>query len=371
LKGDGCSSEGDTLEDEAPLALPLSPQIQRAAPQLLQRPRLLTSPTRLGGNCGLQCSSSCPQTPVGMMRRTAPAGQPPRSPLGQLPACSVGCGSRTLLQQQQYHPRRSSLEGGRSHACSGGEQPGAGLRIALARLDFAQASARAARLVDRLASGLGRVASLLPDGVLRQPVGREVMRDWEFVGPQLGVGSSCVTRLVLARSDGSPAACKSISKTCLSRSAAARAAVLGMQRELAILQHTIGHPHVVQLRRVYEDARALHLVLEWCGGGCLEAALDVAPSGRLPEASAAAVMVAVLEVLALCHERCALNHNTPPLSLLGTHFLLFSSSPPSPHTHARICHQFPCWYTLVFNVQYVVSTYVVLVSITCVYTCRC
>jgi calcium-dependent protein kinase len=167
------------------------------------------------------------------------------------------------------------------------------------------ASVHANRLREKLHCGLARLTSFTPqaEGVLRLPVGREVMCDWEF-GPEIGSGASCVTRLVMNRQTGQAAACKTINKSGIFRSAALKAAMLGVQRELAIMQHTSGHPHVVQLRGVYEDSRALHLVMDWCAGGCLEALVATKlPEGKLGEPAAAAVAKAVLEVLAHVHER--------------------------------------------------------------------
>lgn len=62
-----------------------------------------------------------------------------------------------------------------------------------------------------------------------------MLRDWEF-GPPLGMGASSVTRLVTERNTGRHAACKTISKQGILRSAAVKAALLGVQREVAILQ---------------------------------------------------------------------------------------------------------------------------------------
>lgn len=61
------------------------------------------------------------------------------------------------------------------------------------------------------------------------------MRDWEL-GPTLGMGASCVTRLVTNKSSGMTAACKSISKQGILHSSEVKAAMLAVQREVAILQ---------------------------------------------------------------------------------------------------------------------------------------
>ena len=63
----------------------------------------------------------------------------------------------------------------------------------------------------------------------------QVMRDWEL-GPSLGTGASCVTRLVTEKNSGRTAACKSISKQGILHSPAVKAALLAVQREVAILQ---------------------------------------------------------------------------------------------------------------------------------------
>lgn len=63
----------------------------------------------------------------------------------------------------------------------------------------------------------------------------QVMRDWEL-GPTLGMGASCVTRLVTEKTSGRTAACKSISKQGILHSEVVKAAMLAVQREVAILQ---------------------------------------------------------------------------------------------------------------------------------------
>lgn len=68
----------------------------------------------------------------------------------------------------------------------------------------------------------------------------QVMRDWEL-GPALGVGASCVTRLVTDKLSGRTAACKSISKQGILHSSVVKAAMLAVQREVAILQVRAGH----------------------------------------------------------------------------------------------------------------------------------
>lgn len=180
--------------------------------------------------------------------------------------------------------------------------PAASLRTALVALETA--SSQAGRLLlDKMSQGLARMTSVTGNlGLPRQSVAREVLKDWEL-GPELGRGATCITRLALARHNGQTAACKTIHKAGIFRSAAVKVAILGVQRELAIMQHTSGHPNVVQLLGVYEDNRSLHLIMEWCGGGSLAQLAERIPGGQRGELVAAAVAKAVLEVLALCHEK--------------------------------------------------------------------
>eukprot|EP00878_Enallax_costatus_P005510 GHUV01005782.1.p1 GENE.GHUV01005782.1~~GHUV01005782.1.p1 ORF type:complete len:663 (+),score=191.05 GHUV01005782.1:383-2371(+) len=215
-----------------------------------------------------------------------------------------GAGQGAAKQRRSCHHRRRSSSA--SAASRGGGLRSSldgtvSLRTALVALEHA--SAHAGRFIDKMSQGLARVTSFTPmTGILRQPVGKEVYRDWEL-GPELGRGASCVTRLAFARHNGCTAACKTIHKSGIFRSAAVKAAVLGVQRELTIMQHTSGHPNVVQLKGVYEDSRSLHLLLEWCGGGSLTQLAEKAPGGRCGEGAAAAVAKAVLEVLAVCHSK--------------------------------------------------------------------
>ncbi|KAK3121984.1 hypothetical protein QOZ80_8BG0663620 [Eleusine coracana subsp. coracana] len=71
-------------------------------------------------------------------------------------------------------------------------------------------------------------------------------------------------------------------------------------REMEVMQHLSGHPGVVTLKAVFEDADSFYLVMELCSGGRL---LDeVARDGRLSERRAANVVRELMAVLKYCHE---------------------------------------------------------------------
>eukprot|EP00879_Flechtneria_rotunda_P004654 GHRR01004913.1.p1 GENE.GHRR01004913.1~~GHRR01004913.1.p1 ORF type:complete len:572 (+),score=214.36 GHRR01004913.1:321-2036(+) len=257
---------------------------------------------------------------------SAPAATSSSTATSDLAVVLPHCQSYVLQQQQyssgvtQLNPCRSNSKRASdtgSETLASGLSSTSSLRVALQRLE--SVTSRASRVVDKITNGLTRITSLTRSaGVLRQPAGREVLRDYEFIGPELGRGASCVTRLVVSRSAARPAACKTISKAGILRSAAVKAALLYVQREVAIMQHTLCHPNVVQLLALYEDARSLHLVLEWCGGGSLGQLLQRAPGGRLPEPAVTAVAKAVLGVLALIHAKGVMHRDIKPDNLLIT-----------------------------------------------------
>lgn len=222
-----------------------------------------------------------------------------------------------FYQQQQAQAQQQTPPGAHlapSSPSTGGLLPQSSLRTALQQLET-MASYRAGRIMDKLNAGLQKMAShRVFDGVLRQGmVGREVrasscsnmqiwrctrhtprraadqckracrcliwlclghpaqwgcsvltqmcllvlqvMRDWEL-GPTLGVGASCVTRLVTEKTTGCTAACKSISKQGILHSQQVKAAMLAVQREVAILQ--VGHDAVVASRVASGSSKA------WC-----------------------------------------------------------------------------------------------------------
>lgn len=110
---------------------------------------------------------------------------------------------------------------------------------------------------------------------------------YEF-GKFLGRGRFGSTRLVTNTATGEQLACKSIAKHKLLKEQE-------LLQEIQIMQHLAGHPNVVHLRSVHEDAASVHLVMELCRGGEL-ADVILQRKQQFAESEAAAIMRTIAEV---------------------------------------------------------------------------
>lgn len=78
----------------------------------------------------------------------------------------------------------------------------------------------------------------------------------------LGKGQFGVTRLVVDSTTGEQFACKSISK----RKLVSAEDMEDVRREIKVMHHLSGHPHVVTFKGAYEDSYHIHIVMELCTG---------------------------------------------------------------------------------------------------------
>lgn len=135
----------------------------------------------------------------------------------------------------------------------------------------------------------------------------------------LGQGQFGTTRLVVDKKTGEKLACKSISK----RKLTTPEDIADVQREIQIMHHLEGHPHVVSLRGAFEDKHHIHLVMELCGGGELfDAILE---RGHYTEKDAAALIRTIVEVVAHCHNMNVIHRDLKP-----ENFLLVDKNPDAP-----------------------------------------
>ncbi|CAA2994677.1 serine threonine- kinase PEPKR2-like [Olea europaea subsp. europaea] len=89
-----------------------------------------------------------------------------------------------------------------------------------------------------------------------------------------------------------------------------------VHREVEIMQHLSGHPGVVTLKAVYEDAESFHLVMELCSGGRL---LDqMAREGRYTDRQAANIIKELMLAIRYCHEMGVVHRDVKPENILLT-----------------------------------------------------
>ncbi|KAL2231487.1 serine/threonine-protein kinase PEPKR2-like [Sesamum indicum] len=89
-----------------------------------------------------------------------------------------------------------------------------------------------------------------------------------------------------------------------------------VHREVEIMQHLSGHPGVVTLKSVYEDAESFYLVMELCSGGRL---LDqMAREGLNSEQKAANIIKELMLAVRYCHEMGVVHRDIKPENILLT-----------------------------------------------------
>uniref|UniRef100_A0A0E0KHL3 non-specific serine/threonine protein kinase n=1 Tax=Oryza punctata TaxID=4537 RepID=A0A0E0KHL3_ORYPU len=130
------------------------------------------------------------------------------------------------------------------------------------------------------------------------------------LGRELGRGEFGVTHLATDRATRERLACKSIPKRRL-RTAVD---VADVRREVAIMASLPDHPALVRLRAAYEDAEAVHLVMELCDGG--ELFDRIVARGRYTERAAAAAARTVAEVVRACHAHGVMHRDLKPENFL-------------------------------------------------------
>ncbi|XP_039139770.1 LOW QUALITY PROTEIN: calcium-dependent protein kinase 10-like [Dioscorea cayenensis subsp. rotundata] len=149
-----------------------------------------------------------------------------------------------------------------------------------------------------------------PIQVLKHLHPRLRILDHYSLGRELGRGEFGITYLCSDLSSRDLLACKSISKLKLRTSID----VEDVRREVAILSSLPDHPNIVRLRAAFEDADAVHLVMDLCEGGELFDRLLA--RGQYSESAAAAVIRTVAEVIHTCHENHVMHRDLKPENFL-------------------------------------------------------
>ncbi|CAI5458242.1 unnamed protein product [Closterium sp. Yama58-4] len=87
----------------------------------------------------------------------------------------------------------------------------------------------------------------------------------------------------------------------------------------------IPHAGVVQLRAVFEDDAAVHMVMELCDGG--ELFDEIVRRGRLSERDAAQVFSQIVSAVAFCHSRGVLHRDLKPENILLARYPASAAAP--------------------------------------------
>lgn len=120
----------------------------------------------------------------------------------------------------------------------------------------------------------------------------------------IGQGKFGSVTVCRARAGGVDYACKTLKK-----------GEETVHREVEIMQHVSGHPGVVTLKAVYEDAECWHLVMELCSGGRL---VDRMREGPCSEHMAAGILKELMMVVKYCHDMGVVHRDIKPENVLIT-----------------------------------------------------
>lgn len=151
-------------------------------------------------------------------------------------------------------------------------------------------------------------AGLKTDSVLQRKT--ENLKDFFTLGKKLGQGQFGTTFLCVEKASGKEYACKSIAKRKLLN----EDDVEDVRREIQIMHHLAGHPNVISIKAAYEDAAAVHLVMELCAGG--ELFDRIIQRGHYTERKAAELTRTIVGVVEACHSLGVMHRDLKPENFL-------------------------------------------------------
>ncbi|CAN1306806.1 Calcium-dependent protein kinase 20 [Linum perenne] len=155
-----------------------------------------------------------------------------------------------------------------------------------------------------------RVASagLQAGSVLGRKTGN--LKEIYSLGRKLGQGQFGTTFLCIEKATGKEFACKSIAK----RKLTTQEDVEDVRREIQIMHHLEGHPNVIKIIDAYEDAVAVHVVMELCAGG--ELFDRIIQRGHYTERKAAELARLIVGVVEACHSLGVMHRDLKPENFL-------------------------------------------------------
>jgi calcium-dependent protein kinase len=146
------------------------------------------------------------------------------------------------------------------------------------------------------------------ESVLRRKT--ENLKDKYSLGRKLGQGQFGTTYLCVDKATGGEYACKSIAK----RKLVTDEDVEDVRREIQIMHHLAGHPSIIGIRGAYEDAVAVHVVMELCAGG--ELFDRIVRRGHYTERQAATLAHVIVSVVESCHSLGVMHRDLKPENFL-------------------------------------------------------
>ncbi|KAL5205184.1 hypothetical protein ABZP36_033393 [Zizania latifolia] len=151
-------------------------------------------------------------------------------------------------------------------------------------------------------------AGLQVESVLRRKT--ENLKDKYSLGRKLGQGQFGTTYLCVDKATGKEYACKSIAK----RKLVTDEDVEDVRREIQIMHHLAGHPNIISIKGAYEDAVAVHVVMELCAGG--ELFDRIVRKGHYTERQAAELARVIVSVVESCHSLGVMHRDLKPENFL-------------------------------------------------------
>uniref|UniRef100_A0A2C9V7Y9 non-specific serine/threonine protein kinase n=1 Tax=Manihot esculenta TaxID=3983 RepID=A0A2C9V7Y9_MANES len=151
-------------------------------------------------------------------------------------------------------------------------------------------------------------AGLQAGSVLGRKTGN--LKEIFSLGRKLGQGQFGTTFLCIEKATGKEFACKSIAK----RKLTAQEDVEDVRREIQIMHHLEGHPNVIKILDAYEDAVAVHVVMELCAGG--ELFDRIIQRGHYTERKAADLARLIVGVVEACHSLGVMHRDLKPENFL-------------------------------------------------------
>ncbi|KAK0584183.1 hypothetical protein LWI29_008669 [Acer saccharum] len=136
------------------------------------------------------------------------------------------------------------------------------------------------------------------------------MKEIYSLGRKLGQGQFGTTFLCIKKGTGKEFNCKSIAK----RKLTTVEDVEDVRREIRIMHHLAGHPNVIQIVDAYEDAVAVHVIMELCAGG--ELFDRIIQRGHYTERKAAELTRLIVGVVEACHSLGVMHRDLKPENFL-------------------------------------------------------